>query len=188
MRLDHPNILPECYVDTNLIEYLMHGTVSHQQGCNQVVGTLKRRFSDRFAVGVIDKDKVKVGYLAECELVIETDHLCVLKHKELPHFLITVKPAIDRFLLDCAKRQGVRPDSFGIPSQLKAFTKQSKKETSNHDSAFRNLIIALKDDSEIVFLGKTLRYLQECQYNSQPDFIKQLWLDLQDADRDNGDQ
>ena len=53
MRLDHPNILPECYVDTNLIEYLMHGTVSHQQGCNQVVGTLKRRFSDRFAVGVI---------------------------------------------------------------------------------------------------------------------------------------
>ena len=65
MRLDHPNILPECYVDTNLIEYLMHGTVSHQQGCNQVVGTIKRRFSDRFAVGVIDKDKVKVGYLAE---------------------------------------------------------------------------------------------------------------------------
>ncbi len=36
------NIMPECYVDTNLIEYLIGDTVGHQHCCSKVVGTMKR--------------------------------------------------------------------------------------------------------------------------------------------------
>lgn len=51
------NVLPECYVDTNMIEYLLDAGVNHQHSCSKVVGQLNTAFSDRFAIGIIDKDK-----------------------------------------------------------------------------------------------------------------------------------
>lgn len=171
MSLNYSYILPECYVDTNLIEYLTHGNVNHQQGCNQVVGKLKKIFSDRFAIGIIDKDKVGVGYMLNCSEVVSTKHLCILRHKVFPHYLITVSPAIDRFLLDCAKEEGVSLEDFGLLYRLKEFTKQTKKNTSNKDPRFRDLIIAIKNNKEIVFLGKALNYLQANQYTSKEEDI-----------------
>ena len=34
-------VIPECYVDTNLIEYLLSAGVNHQHCCSKVVGQLK---------------------------------------------------------------------------------------------------------------------------------------------------
>lgn len=175
MSLDHPNVIPECYVDTNLIQYLIHGTVNHQHSCNNVVGTLKKTFSNRFAVGIIDKDKVEVGYLAECDTIVRSEHLCVLKHRLLPHYLITVSPAIDGFLLDCAKEQSVCLEDYQLPSNLKEFTKLSKRTTANKDPQIRNLIIAIKSNKEIIALGRTLKYLQEAKYESNNDEIKSFF-------------
>ncbi len=51
-------IIPECYIDTNLVETLIATEgCNHQKGCNTVVNTMKRRFGDKFAVGIIDHDK-----------------------------------------------------------------------------------------------------------------------------------
>lgn len=33
------NVMPECYVDTNLIEYLLDGVVNHQHCCSKVVAS-----------------------------------------------------------------------------------------------------------------------------------------------------
>ena len=59
-------IIPECYVDTNLVETLVctYGC-NHQKGCNQVAKVMQEKFADRFAVGIIDADKRKPGYLKE---------------------------------------------------------------------------------------------------------------------------
>ena len=48
--------VPECYVDTNLVESLLDTDgVNHQKGCNTVVNTMKGKvLKDSFAVGVID--------------------------------------------------------------------------------------------------------------------------------------
>jgi hypothetical protein len=153
----------------------MHGTVNHQHNCNKVVGTLKEKFSDRFAVGIIDKDKVQVGYLKECDLVISSEHLQVLKHRVFPHFIVTVSPAMDAFLLDCAKEQGVQPEHFKLSSDLKKFICRSKKITSNKDEDLKSLIIAIKDNKEMKSLGMTLRYLQEKKYNFDLDVIKSFF-------------
>ena len=51
------DVMPECYVDTGLIEYLLSAGVNHQHCCAKVVGQLKTTFADRFAIGIIDKDK-----------------------------------------------------------------------------------------------------------------------------------
>lgn len=34
------DVMPECYVDTNLIEYLLSAGVNHQHCCSKVVGQL----------------------------------------------------------------------------------------------------------------------------------------------------
>lgn len=44
MSLSFPNVLPECFVDTNLMQYFLKGTVNHQHCCSKVVGTMRDKF------------------------------------------------------------------------------------------------------------------------------------------------
>ena len=171
MSIDHPTIIPECYVDTNLIGYLVHGTVNHQHSCNKVVGTLTDKFSDRFAVGIIDKDKVEVGYLRRCTQIAASEHLGIWKHNDLPHFLITMSPAVDKFILDCAREQNVKTETFGLPSQLKDFLMRTKTITSGKDPNLRRLIEAIRDNREMVALNGVLQYLINQTYQASSESI-----------------
>lgn len=174
MRLDYPNVIPECFVDTNLMQYLLNGTVNHQHCCSKVVGTLKGKFSDSFAVGIIDRDKVELGYIGECDEIASTTHLTLFKHKKFPHYLITVKPAIDKFILDNAKALGVKTEDFGIPSDLKGFTMEAKTVSSNKDVRFRELFVAIKGSQEIMALKKVLKYLLNKAYSSNDDDLGKI--------------
>ena len=169
------NVLPECYVDTNLIEYLLDAGVNHQHSCSKVVGQLNTTFADSFAVGIIDKDKVELGYVKECVMIAKTEHLTLLRHNTRPQYLVMVAPAIDGFILDCAKQEGVDPQAFGIPSDLKGFTQESKAVTSNTDPRFKRLFAALRDNVEITVLRTTLHYLCENKYNTDLEMLKSLF-------------
>ena len=169
------DVMPECYVDTNLIEYLLDAGVNHQHSCTKVIGQLKTTFANRFAVGIIDKDKVELGYIAECEKLSQNGHLTLMRHRTKSQYLILVSPAIDRFLLDCARGEDVDPQCFGIPSSLKGFTALSKSVTSNKDVRFKQLFAALKDNVEIKVLRKTLEYLCANRYESDSNALKQLF-------------
>ena len=57
-------IIPECFVDTSLVESLLDTEgVNHQKGCNMVAGLMNGKYSDGFAVGVIDFDKKRHPYM-----------------------------------------------------------------------------------------------------------------------------
>ena len=62
------SIIPECFADTLLIETLVPTKqgYNHQHNCFKVEATMK--VLNRFAVGIIDKDKKQVKYLNEFEL------------------------------------------------------------------------------------------------------------------------
>lgn len=169
------DVMPECYVDTNLIEFLLNAGVNHQHCCSKVVGQLKTTFADRFAIGIIDKDKVEMGYIGECDVIAQTRHLTLMKHREKCQFLITVGPAIERFVLDCSKDCGVNTEDYGIPSELKAFTDISKRVTSNEDKRFKALFEAIKNSQEVSALQNVLKYLSEKKYNADLDYLKQLF-------------
>ncbi|MCH5175613.1 MAG: hypothetical protein J1F40_06985 [Prevotellaceae bacterium] len=169
------NVIPECYVDTNLIEYLLHAGVNHQHCCSKVVGLLKGTFKDKFAVGIIDKDKVVLGYVNECDTLARTEHLTLMKHKTLPQYIITVYPAIDRFVLDCAEEQKVNPKDFKLPSDLDAFTKESKAVTSNRDPRFKELFKAIKGNDEIRKLKAVLKHLCDNAYNADEETLKSIF-------------
>lgn len=169
------DVMPECYVDTNLIEYLLDAGVNHQHCCSKVVGQLKTTFANRFAIGIVDKDKVELGYFRECDVIANTRHLTLMKHREKCQFLITVAPAIDKFVLDCSKDCGVNTQDYGIPSDLKAFTKISKRVTSNADRRFKALFVAIKDNQEVCLLRNVLEYLSEEKYNANLEYLKQIF-------------
>lgn len=169
------NVLPECYVDTNLIEYLLSAGVNHQHSCTKVVGQLKTTFKDKFAIGIIDKDKVEMGYVRECDVVATTNHLTLFKHRQYPQYLITIAPAIDKFILDVSKQQAIHTEEFDIPSEQKAFTKVSKSVTSNSDKRFKQLFSAIHENGEICALQNALHYLLEARYATDPYQLKTMF-------------
>lgn len=169
------NVMPECYIDTNLIEYLLNAKVNHQHCCSKVVQQLKEKFADRFAIGIIDKDKVQLGYISDCNEIARTEHLTLMRHKTRCHYVITIAPAVDRFILDCANEQMVDTKDYGIPSTLRDFTRISKSVTSNNDTRFRSLFVAIKDNNEINSLRMALKYLCTNEYASNNEELKKFF-------------
>lgn len=172
------HVMPECFVDTNLIEYLLNAGVNHQHCCSKVVGQMNSKFADRFAIGIIDKDKVQLGYIQECDIIATTKHLTLMKHHERHQYLITIAPAVDKFVLDCAQEQMVDVKDFGLPSELKGFTDETKKVSSNSDLRFKSLFAAIKDNSEIQSLKMALKHLCENQYSSDSEYLKRLFANI----------
>ena len=89
-------IIPACYVDTNLIETLVppvkrnnRREYNHQKGCGGVAQTMKNEFSDRFALGIIDKDKQQLDYLKEFTQEIDWGSLVPHKHATRHHYIKT---------------------------------------------------------------------------------------------------
>lgn len=163
-------ILPECYVDTNLVETLLHAAgCNHQKGCNQVVKVMREKFADRFAVGVMDADKRRPGYLAEFVEIASSSHLQLLRHPARPHYIILVKPAIDGFILAVAQESGVIPEDFGLSSRLKEFTLQTKNVMSNKDARFKALFKALSPYGEFRLFKRLIEYLSTATYTVAPD-------------------
>ena len=169
------NVLPECFVDTNLIEYLLNAGVNHQHCCSKVVEKLNNTFAEQFAIGIIDKDKVELGYIQECNEIAKTEHLTLMKHRERHQYLITITPAVDGFILDCAEKQGVDLARYNLPKTLKDFTKIAKSVTSNTDNRFKMLFMAIKDNDEIKTLKSVLKYLCKNKYGSNVQIIKEFF-------------
>lgn len=160
-------IIPECYIDTNLVETLIcHAGCNHQKGCNQVAKVMQEKFAERFAVGVIDADKRRPGYLCEFKKVATGAHLEVYRHKSRPHFIVMVHPAIDGFILSCVENGDIDLSVFGLPTKLKDFTKQTKDVLSNKDERFRSLFRAMSDVGEMATLKKLIEYLCETSYRA----------------------
>ena len=73
-----PEIIPECYIDTAIVESLMNTDgVNHQKGCNNVARTMQtaRHLKDSFAIGIIDKDKREPSYVQQFTQLGKTEHI-----------------------------------------------------------------------------------------------------------------
>ena len=99
-----------------------------------------------------------------------------MKHRKRHQYLITIAPAVDKFVLDCAEEQMVDVKAFGLPSELMKFTKESKSVSSNSDPRFKSLFAAIRNNSEIHSLKMALKYLCENQYSSDSAYLKELFV------------
>ena len=144
------HIIPECYVDTNLVETLVPPQKSgynHQKSCPMVAKTMleNRILTDGFAVGIIDKDKKELPYASEfVEIADFRGQLKLLKHPQKHHYFIQIVPAVERWILTNAAEVGVDLADFALSNDLKELMKASKKMTSKRDDRFRRLFKELK--------------------------------------------
>lgn len=166
------NIITECCVDTNMVETLCSVLVNHQKCCSKVTCVMERMLNDGFAIGVIDDDKKKPTYVGQFHEIVRTGHLTFLKHDSKPHYLVLVKPATDKFILDVAKNAKVDVRSFGFSSKLKEFTNRTKTLSSDKDPDLKALFYALKEFGEFKVLSSVLMYLNNNKYNSTEAGVK----------------
>ena len=168
-------IIPECYVDTNLISTLVNAAVNHQKSCTKVTETLNKRYSDNFAVGIIDKDKVEPKYVEEFQEIAAFGHLQLLRHENRPHYLITISPAVEMLIIDSAAEIGLDLKEYGLSSDLNQLKKLTKKVSSNTDNTFTRLFKDLGASSDFSVLTKTLNYLIDNKFKSKEDELGKIF-------------
>ena len=175
------HIIPECYIDTKLIKALVppQTRYNHQKGCSTVTKVMQERFTNDFALGIIDRDKQELGYANQFDLVIEVPNtLQLFKHRSKNHYLIFICPAVEKWIIACAVESELSLPDFGLPSDFLSLTKITKTSKSENDdefsSNFRDLFKALKTEnpSKIAVLRFWIEYLKANPYQIDLDFIR----------------
>jgi len=170
MKVDYA-IIPECYVDTNLVETITgsFNRFNHQKSCNEVSKAMQSpKLIDAFALGIIDKDKKAIRYLEGFESVGNLEDLFLFKHPQKHHYIIQIFPAIEKFILKSAKEIGIDLGDFGLPNEFEELKRITKRNTSRNNPALRKLFIEMKhkNSSQIITLAKWISYLKTNTYNS----------------------
>ena len=164
-------IIPECFVDTNLVETLVPPQgrgYNHQKGCGTVTKVMQEKFTNSFALGIIDKDKREVDYLKECNTIIVTSGLLLHKRKTRHHYLIQIAPVIEQMILLNAAAVHINIEDYDLPSNLEELIKVSKTENSKKDIRFKRLFRDMKaaNAADLVKLEAWIRYLIEKNYKA----------------------
>lgn len=168
-------LIPECYIDTNLIETISFAGCNHQKSCSMVVGTMRRKYADRFAVGIIDKDKREVSALKEFDWVTDNGSLFLLKHRERPHYIVQISPAVEMFVMGAVTAKGTRFGDYGLPDDFDALKRMTKTVTSKKDADFRRLFKDLSDTPQMLLLRDVLLYLVEKRYDADVNVLREMF-------------
>lgn len=167
MKNSYLHIIPECYVDTNLVQILLQiKGVNHQYGCGQVTNVMKKRFKDSFSIGIVDNDGLQSNYSNECVAIASSDEIILCKHPNSHHYLIKIKHIMERFILNCAEEQGIDLEANGIPSDLDGLKSITKKDCLDNPNLKRALK-AVSKSNEMMLLTEVLEYLEAQKYNSK---------------------
>jgi hypothetical protein len=171
------HIVPECYIDTNLAEFLLasHG-VNHQKGCNAVAKKMmESNLKDQFSVGIIDNDKRQHSYVSEFVEIAHTKHISLLKHHTRHHYFFRISPAMDQFILDRVEELGINLQDYNLPQDLSEFTKVTKNVKVKDDYRFKTLFQAIENSKEVSLFRSVLNYLNKYQYQSKTEELQSLF-------------
>jgi hypothetical protein len=163
-------IIPECYIDSCLTEVLLvadRNHVNHQKGNGTVVGEMKSKFENDFCVGVIDEDGKKLDYLEEFRMLTEGNYLKLWKHQTKNHYMIQLRPVMEKWIITICDEFGIDLRSFGLPDKWGDLVRISKSVTSKRDQRFVRLFKEMKrrEIKPILKLQDWLKYLNENKYN-----------------------
>jgi hypothetical protein len=172
-------IIPECYIDTCLAETITScsNQFNHQKGCGTVSKVMKEKFKDRFALGIIDKDKNEIPYLQDFDLVASKDSLYLYKYKTKHHYIIQIEPAIEKFFLKAAEEKNINLTTYGLPVDLGKLTKLTKQISDKNETVNKNFIKLfrdLSDTSEFQRLARIILYLGENTYKADVEELKEI--------------
>ena len=117
-------LIPECYVDTNILKTLFRlDGVNHQHCCSKVMKCMSLKFSEGFAVGVVDDDKRKASGSEDFVELAQSPHLIMMKHKSRMHFLFFVRQNLFSISISSSVNSLYSPSSksssnFKVPNSI----------------------------------------------------------------------
>ena len=169
-------IIPECYIDSCLIEVLLvadKNYVNHHKGNGTVAKEMKDNFENDFCIGIIDEDKEQLDYLKYFDEKKTTDFLKLWKHTELHHYIIQIRPVIEKWFLRVCKENDIKLSDFNLPEDIKPLLKITKGESSKKDERFIKLFKEMKNKNcePVNELKKWLEYLKANKFNSNIDLL-----------------
>jgi hypothetical protein len=172
------SIMPECYADTLLIETLVPSNdgYNHKHNCFKVESAMKN--SEKFAVGIIDKDKKQIRYLSSFEILDKVDGSLILwKHSVKPQYIIQICPALEKWVLRICDNEGINIAKYGFANDVREFAKYTKSGTSTIDNKLIGLFreLSSKDNCrDIRKLKGWIRLLKEKNYQVDINELKNV--------------
>jgi hypothetical protein len=154
---------------------------NHQKGCDKLLKEMEevKKLNDGFALGIIDKDKKIRKYTEEFVLIAKIEgRLELLKHPKKNHYLIFICPAIEVFILECAKEANVTLEEFNLPPDLEDLRKITKTSVSEDNDTntqnFKNLFRSFLGARTVKSLINCINYLQKHPYNADKEELKRI--------------
>lgn len=147
-------IIPECYVDTVLIEILGYRKPNHKLNNSEVLKTLDSKgYNNSIGIGVIDKDKNQPKKLREeYSSYKKAGKLEILRKGDSKRFVI-VHPNIERWTWEQGEQVGIDVQNYNLPKSYKAYLEICKKQNVGKNANIRNYLNALRNaDTEIAYL------------------------------------
>lgn len=176
MNSDYLCIIPECFADTNLVQTLLRvKSVNHQKSCGHVTNEMQKRFYDEFAVGVIDLDKKQSQYSEDSVVIASSEEFSVCKHPNSHHYLIKIHNVLEKFIINCAKEQGLDCSALGIPMEKEELMKFTKKQEAKRNPLLTKFFKQLSGSKEMRLLKEVLEYLHTNKYSVDEEQLRQLF-------------
>ena len=149
-------IIPECHADTALVKFFIRGFpyIDHEAGINNVVKNFSLVKDPTYClVGLIDDDKRKPSYLGDFIEIKSLVNVSLRKKPDFEHYVIVLKPALERFLMHQSAVVGISPSDFNLPEDIKLFCKLTKRPQIETNQDYFNLLSALKEREAPEFLA-----------------------------------
>ncbi len=176
MRNTYLHILPECYVDTKIVQIIMQVKgVSHQKGTGAVTRKMQTVFKNSFAIGIIDLDKEQSTYAKESIVIAKSDELTLCKHPNSSHYIIKMNNIMENFILHCAEDLQLSLGDYGLPSDLEGMKSITKSKDSINNPQLHTAIKAVTEANEMCLLKEVLEYLNEKRYDCNVDELQQIF-------------
>jgi hypothetical protein len=140
--MNNPQILPECYADTLLVEMLGFEP-NHKSGIGEVINTLTESFKNRPAVGIIDNDKRKPNDFVNFALDKEDTGIQRRRKADTKHTLLVITPAFEDWVFENANAVGIDPANYGFRTR-KSFRVACKTENASANPKLKQFLNTLK--------------------------------------------
>ena len=176
MRKAYLHIVPECFVDTNLVQILMQVKgVNHQHSCGQVTNTMQRRFGDAFSVGIVDNDKRQSKYAQACQEIARSQEIILCKHPDSHHYLVKIVNVMETFIMHCIDELGLSLDALEIPNGKEDLKQYTKDQDSLDNPQLRRILKAVAPAKEMMLLKEVLEYLDTARYEASEQELRTIF-------------
>lgn len=173
--------LAEGFVEETLLTFLKvpPDMITNTGSMQKVPKAMESNFEevhDRIVLALIDQDPHGGNQPIEFDVFKDnlekvTHNLLYKEHPDRPHILIIVCPAMEKWLLEIAKMNDVKPETHNLSADFKKLKKITGSEKIGKDKDFESFLTELLEKSPELQTLKT--WLQELKQNALPHYTKE---------------